>query len=183
MLFIGLTIFYFITLSAQKYEWARSIGGISDEYCQDMATDIEGNIFINGNLQGINVGFDPSPGTALLSSAGTTDVFFAGYSMPMSGFNDNKSNPGIGLIFYESYPNPARDKATLDLYLPENDRIQISLILTGVREQHLICNKEMTAGYHQVDLDLSAFSAGSWLIMIRTRSSTAVQKLIITGKK
>lgn len=79
IMLIGKIAMAWMSVSAQNYEWANSIGGSGDQQSMDMATDSQGNIYIIGNLQGANVDFDPGPGISLLSSAGGTDIFIAKY--------------------------------------------------------------------------------------------------------
>ncbi|MCK9421537.1 MAG: T9SS type A sorting domain-containing protein [Bacteroidales bacterium] len=76
---ICFSIFSCITSPGQNYEWAKAIGAAGNENCLDMVTDIAGNVYIIGNIEGTNIDFDPGPGTALLNSAGGSDIFFAKY--------------------------------------------------------------------------------------------------------
>ncbi|MCX6641442.1 MAG: T9SS type A sorting domain-containing protein [bacterium] len=64
---------------SQNYQWAESVGGTNDDSNRDLALDNQGNVYITGCFQGINVDFDPGPGTAFLSSAGGLDIFLAKY--------------------------------------------------------------------------------------------------------
>ena len=75
----GILTITLMSVSAQNYEWAIGIGGTGEQNSMDMATDIDGNVCIIGNLQGTGIDFDPGPGIALLSSNGGTDIFFAKY--------------------------------------------------------------------------------------------------------
>jgi hypothetical protein len=65
--------------SSGNYLWAKRIGGTSDDIAPRMKIDHLGNIYIAGWFQSTNVDFDPGSGTAILSSAGSTDIFFAKY--------------------------------------------------------------------------------------------------------
>ncbi len=64
---------------AQVYAWAGRVGGTGDDYSMDMSVDDQGNSYIIGSFKGVNIDFDPGPGTAYLSSAGGVDIFVAKY--------------------------------------------------------------------------------------------------------
>jgi len=65
--------------SSGNYIWAKRIGGTSDDIAIRIKIDHSGNIYISGWFQSTNVDFDPGGDTAILSSAGSTDIFFAKY--------------------------------------------------------------------------------------------------------
>jgi hypothetical protein len=56
--------------------WARSVGGTGFEYAYSVGTDGSGNIYVTGYFLG-TADFDPSAGTAYLTSAGGADIFFS----------------------------------------------------------------------------------------------------------
>lgn len=61
-----------------NYQWAHSIGDISTEYAYGISVDIEGNVYLTGELPGGYTDFDPSPSTALLYH-NTSSAFIAKY--------------------------------------------------------------------------------------------------------
>ncbi|GEM_PF-1155051 len=65
--------------SSGNYVWAKQIGGTNDDIGARIEIDRSGNIYIAGWFQSTNVDFDPGTGTALLSTAGGADIFFAKY--------------------------------------------------------------------------------------------------------
>jgi hypothetical protein len=54
--------------------WARSIGGTANDYGYGIAVDTLGNVYSTGYFQG-TADFDPGPGTANYTSAGSGDIF------------------------------------------------------------------------------------------------------------
>jgi hypothetical protein len=65
-------------LQSQTFEWAQRMGGSSAEYCQDMAMDAAGNVFITGFFFGTS-DFDPSGVSNSQTSEGNSDAFVAKY--------------------------------------------------------------------------------------------------------
>jgi hypothetical protein len=54
--------------------WVKTIGGSGNDFCQSIELDSSGDIFIAGTYQG-TVDFNPGIGSAVLSSAGSFDIF------------------------------------------------------------------------------------------------------------
>lgn len=67
-------IFVTKTDGAGNMLWARRMGGLSREVAYGIAVDGSGNVYTTGVFPG-TVDFDPGPGTANLTSAGSNDVF------------------------------------------------------------------------------------------------------------
>ncbi len=59
---------------AQDFEWAKSTGGIYDDYSGGNAIDNDGNVYTIGSFKG-TVDFDPGNGVFNLSSVGMYDAF------------------------------------------------------------------------------------------------------------
>jgi hypothetical protein len=63
-----------------NYLWAHRAGGTNNDGCHDVALDSKDNVYLTGYFNGMNIDFDPGPGTAYLSSvASSGDVFIAKY--------------------------------------------------------------------------------------------------------
>ncbi|MFC2088949.1 SBBP repeat-containing protein [Calditrichota bacterium] len=63
-----------------EHQWAHSIGGSNGDSGERIDVDGSGNVYITGGFRESNVDFDPSIGTANLSSNGYHDIFFAKYN-------------------------------------------------------------------------------------------------------
>lgn len=61
-------------INAQKFEWARSFGGTSEDFGISMNIDESGNVYTTGYFDG-TVDFNPGSGTSNLTSAGGNDIF------------------------------------------------------------------------------------------------------------
>ena len=60
------------------YQWAINVGGIQDDTGNSVAVDGSGNALVTGRFWN-TADFDPSSGTANLTSDGNTDIFLAKY--------------------------------------------------------------------------------------------------------
>ncbi len=95
--FLRIMILQFIfipCIMAQSYDWAKNAGGLFNDFSHDMAMDDNGNIYLIGDIEGVNIDFDPGPGTAYLSSAGGTDIFIAKYDS-LGNFDWARSIGGV----------------------------------------------------------------------------------------
>ncbi len=63
-----------ITLSAQNFEWAKSMGGVDLDWVSAMTIDQDNNVYLVGYYRG-TADFDPNTGSTLLTAVGDWDVF------------------------------------------------------------------------------------------------------------
>ncbi len=76
---LSFVLFTFFHSNAQNYQWAKSIGGTSVDYGYSIVLDDTDNVYVTGSFR-LTADFDPGPDTAVLTSAGWYDIFFAKYS-------------------------------------------------------------------------------------------------------
>lgn len=57
-----------------NFVWAKSFGGVSNEECFSITTDVFENVYTTGQF-GSTVDFDPGTGTFNMTASGATDVF------------------------------------------------------------------------------------------------------------
>ncbi|MEI6456258.1 MAG: SBBP repeat-containing protein [bacterium] len=67
---VGTDIFFAKYDSLGNYLWAKSIGSTSDDVGARIAVDDEGNVYITGWFESVNVDFDPGPGGMVRETAG-----------------------------------------------------------------------------------------------------------------
>jgi len=65
--------------SSGAYRWANTTGGTAEDRVYSVIVGSNGDVFASGWFSGSNIDFDPSAGTANLSSNGGNDLFFAKY--------------------------------------------------------------------------------------------------------
>lgn len=65
------------------FQWVKNWGTVGEVWCQGIAADASGNLYIGGPFTGVNVDFDPGPGTCLLTSldgTGNRDCFLTKFN-------------------------------------------------------------------------------------------------------
>ena len=65
-----------INLNAQTLEWAKGMGGTSNDYGRSIALDASGNVYTAGYFYG-TADFDPGAEIYNLTSAGSADIFIS----------------------------------------------------------------------------------------------------------
>lgn len=77
----GGSIFLAKYSSAGAYQWVFNLGaGNTNNAMFDLKIDAAGNVYTTGYFQGSGIDFDPGPGNAPLSSAGSYEIFVAKYN-------------------------------------------------------------------------------------------------------
>ena len=72
---VSLVFFSLFTFAQQPtFEWAKQMGGTSDDYGRSIAIDASGNVYSTGSFQG-TTDFDPGAGVFNLTSAGVEDIY------------------------------------------------------------------------------------------------------------
>lgn len=74
----GWDIFFAKYDSGGNYQWAKSMGGSSDDAGNSITLDAANNVYVTGYFM-TSVDFDPGTGTTNLTSSGAADMFFAKY--------------------------------------------------------------------------------------------------------
>jgi len=109
-------------------------------------------------------------GTLTVTQSFTVNVKFA------VGINDVSYNS----LNMNLHPNPATTSTTIDYYLPENSRINLTMCdVLGNTVAELCNNNAQNAGAHHYTVDCSKLASGVYLCKLSIGNRTMLKKLII----
>ncbi|MDP2386783.1 MAG: PKD domain-containing protein [Bacteroidota bacterium] len=75
---ISFLVILSLSIHAQNFQWAKSVGSTTDERGRAITVDASGNTYITGSFGG-TADFDPGAGMASLTALGGNDLFIAKY--------------------------------------------------------------------------------------------------------
>lgn len=134
----------------------------SEDLCGGLAID-NNNIFITGQSTYNNNPIQWETATVK-------------YTEPMAIVNNNNEMPSEYKM-QQNYPNPFNTNSIIEYSLPKTSKITISLYNSlGELIKHLI-NKEQSAGYYSINVNLNDYSSGLYFYRL-----TADDKIIETKK-
>jgi len=93
-------------------------------------------------------------------------------------------NPPLEFSLSQNYPNPFNPATTIDFSLPYKSSVVLKIYDVIGQEVLKAIDKEMEAGYHKLNLDMSRFSSGVYMYRIDVKgfdgnNHTAVKKMIL----
>ena len=84
-----------------------------------------------------------------------------------------------GLTYNGLFPNPVKDYARLDFALSKTENITIELVGTNGTLVKTLASKTFATGQHSIEFNTADVSAGSYLIVFRSASSSFAVKTVI----
>jgi hypothetical protein len=93
-----------LSVSAQQFEWAKSIGGLGQDAAREVATDLDGNVIVVGSISG-----SASFGNVAVAGFGVKEAFVAKY------------NTGGDLLWVRLISGPLEDMARGVVVDQDND--------------------------------------------------------------
>ncbi|MCL6495761.1 MAG: T9SS type A sorting domain-containing protein [Ignavibacterium sp.] len=94
-------------------------------------------------------------------------------------------NPPLEFSLSQNYPNPFNPTTNIEFTLPSKSNVVLKIYDIIGQEVLNAIDKEMEAGYHKLNLDMSRFSSGVYLYRIDATGAdgkkfTAVKKMILS---
>jgi hypothetical protein len=147
--------------AAGNVVWAKSIGGLTSDYPNDIQPDLSRDVYVAGCLGSTSI----TIGDSTFYNAGTTNILVAksGNTTP-SGMIEFGDPVSISV-----YPNPAKETITVNL--PENSTVEL------INMQGQICKKINTT-LSEIRIDVSNMPSGVYLIKVVNDHNIALSKLI-----
>lgn len=110
----------------------------------------------------------------------TTDWLHLGifnYQQPTGGVGDDEFT--FGLMLMENYPNPVRDKTTIEYALPQPTDVQLSVYTTSGKEVARIIEGRESEGVHRATFAPNGLPSGSYLYRLTTPLGSVTKQMIV----
>ena len=116
----------------------------------------------------------------LMSAAGTSDgVTFEQLPLAQKVITGTEGFIGSRFALKDCYPNPAKEKTTVNFLLNSNYHVTVNLMNSSGRQVKVMVDGVYEPGEHNVEVDLSGLPAGSYLYQLKTGFYKEAKKLII----
>jgi uncharacterized protein (DUF2249 family) len=130
-----------------NFNWVTGFGVQNSNFGNQIKVDDNNDIYLVGSFSD-NVDFDPSSLSTVLNSTGDTDIFFAKYSSPVLGIEQNEIEYGF------IYPNPVSD--LLNVRVPISNGSLVICNVTGqpvktfeiLQGENTYCLRELPKGLY-----------------------------------
>ncbi len=156
--------------------WSGSSHPLGEVVCNDDYTGASGNVIQQSYLE-----FDTVSGSTYyikVSGASNEDgLVFIRLRNPTQVSNEEEGPSAIFEVI--AYPNPAHSSATVEVSLPEPSHLEIEIVDMLGRIRKNLARKEYQRGRHEVRIDVSDLSAGSYLIHVRSMSGVVSKNLSV----
>ncbi len=104
---------------------------------------------------------------------GEQDVYYSTITPPTTGISSALNETSV--MHISAYPNPFREQATIEYFLPRSDFARVSLVDICGREIKTLVSGYQASGNHQVKLDGTGIPRGYYFVKVveGTQSSSA----------
>jgi len=99
-------------------------------------------------------------------------------SVTLTGINQKDSKP-TRYSLSQNYPNPFNPSTKIKFALPKTAKTKITLYDLLGREINVLMNKEVNAGYHEINLDLHNLPGGVYIYRIQSGDFIQSKKLVL----
>jgi hypothetical protein len=80
---------------------------------------------------------------------------------------------------YQNYPNPFNPSTTIKFTLPIDSRVKLNIYNSLGQQVETLVDKEMEAGFHEVNFDASRLASGVYLYQLQAGEYISVKKMIL----
>lgn len=123
-------------------------------------------------------------GGNFLLAGGKTSYFMAKWHYPPPSQIHSAAVPVTGdadlnLMSASVYPNPASDRATFRLSLPQASTVSAELCNAYGESLRVVVRGEFSAGMHQLPIDIDGLASGAWFLRVKTEHETITRSFVI----
>ncbi len=148
--------------------WAKSAGGANSDGGFSVTIDASGNIYITGYFKSDIITF----GSTILTNNGIYDIFLVKLHDIIVNINENNFDNEIKL-----YPNPTNNFVNLEIQNTENEKLLVEI--TNINGQFMYKKQYNKTANSTIQIDLSSYPKGVYLIKLRTDKFVKVSKLVL----
>lgn len=116
----------------------------------------------------------------LMTGAGTSDgVTFQELPLAQQVVTSNEGFIGDRFALKDCFPNPAKEKTTMNFMLNSNYQVTVDLINDQGKKVKVIVDGLYEPGEHKIDVDLTGLPAGQYIYQMKTGFYKESKKLVI----
>ena len=147
--------------------------GDGDHFVEALAIGTSGDVYVGGRF-----GTDRATlGADTLYARGKGNLFIAKY-----GATSLSSEPSVevpsGAIKVSNYPNPFRQRATIEYRVPAPRHVRLTVYDVLGRELAVLVDERQSAGSHSAKLDASSWPSGVYLYRLEAGNQVATGRLV-----
>jgi uncharacterized protein (DUF1501 family) len=116
----------------------------------------------------------------LMTAAGTTDgVVFEQLPLAQQTITSTEGFIGSRFALKDCFPNPAKDKTTVNFMLNSAYQVNVSLINNTGKQVKVMVDGYYEPGEHQIEVDLSGIPAGLYIYQLKTGFFKDSKQLVV----
>ena len=147
--------------------------GDTGDYIKTLAIGASGDVYVSGSF-----GADRAIlGADTLYARGKGNVFIAKYGAMSLSLEPSDEVPS-GVIKVTNYPNPFRQRATIEYRLPASGHVRLTVYDVLGRELAVLVDERKSAGSHSAKLDASSWPSGVYLYRLEAGNQVASGRLV-----
>ena len=147
--------------------------GDTGDYIETLAIGASGNVYVVGSFRADRAIL----GADTLYARGKGNLFIAKY-----GATSLSSEPPDGVpsgeIEISNYPNPFRQRATIEYRVPAPGHVRLTVYDVLGRELAVLVDERQSAGSHSAKLDASSWPGGVYLYRLEAGNQVATGRLV-----
>lgn len=97
----------------------------------------------------------------------------------VSGINENSMSQLAGFSLSQNYPNPFNGYTNVRYSIPYSSYVHLNIYDNSGRLMSTIVNKFQNQGIYEVNVDMSSFTAGNYIYVLRAGSSDISKTMIL----
>ncbi|MDE2828029.1 MAG: T9SS type A sorting domain-containing protein [Bacteroidota bacterium] len=147
--------------------------GDGDHFVEALAIGASGDVYVGGRF-----GADRAiVGADTLYARGKGNLFIAKYSATSLSSEPSVEVPS-GKIEVSNYPNPFRQRATIEYRVPAPGQVRLTVYDVLGRELAVLVDEQQRAGSHSAKLDASSWPSGVYLYRLEAGNQVATGRLV-----